>query len=214
MKKLHISVILTLAFVLAACSPAAPTTIPKAVNTPTEAPATNGNSISEITIEAADFSYNAPDTLSEGWVRVILTNSGQEPHHVQFLRLNEGVTVDQFEEALKQAEGPALAMTQERGGVGAIHPGGTAQAVINLPAGTYVILCFVPSPSDHVAHHAKGMTKSLVVQPASGNTASKPSADLVVHLKDFTFDMPDSLTAGQMTIEVMNEVPNLMNLTS
>ncbi len=110
-------------------------------------PANSGTAdLPEIKIDAADFSYVAPETVNAGWVRVILINSGQEPHHVQFLRLNDGVTVNQFEEALKQAEGPALALTKQVGGVGAIHPGGTAQAVLNLPAGEYIILCLIPRP--------------------------------------------------------------------
>lgn len=160
-----------------------------------------------ITIDAADYSYTAPEAISGGWVRVILTNSGAEPHHVQFLRLNDGVTVQQFEEALKQGEGPALAMTKQVGGVGAIHPGGAAQAVINLPAGEYVILCFVPSPSDHVAHLAKGMIKNLKVEAASDNPTSEPTASLTVNLKDFMFEMPESLPAGEIVVKVVNDGP-------
>jgi uncharacterized cupredoxin-like copper-binding protein len=160
----------------------------------------------EIKVDAADYSYIAPETVTAGWTRVILTNSGSEPHHVQFLRLNDGVTAEQFEEALKQGEGPALAMTKQIGGVGAIHPGGTASAVINLTAGNYIILCLIPSPSDGMAHHAKGMIKSLTVE-AGGGSASEPQADLSVRLKDFTFDMPDSLPAGKVTIQVTNDGP-------
>ena len=65
----------------------------------------------------------------------------------------------QFDETIKytQAEGTALAMTKQVGGVGAIHHGGTACAIVNLPTGEYVIVCLIPSPADHVAHHAKGM---------------------------------------------------------
>lgn len=165
------------------------------------------SALPEIAIDAADFSYTAPETMSAGWVRVNLTNSGQEPHHVQFLRLNDGVSVAQFEEALKQGEGPALGMTQQVGGVGAIAPGLSAQAVLNLPAGQYVILCFVPSPADGTAHHAKGMLKSLAVQPVSGAAASEPSADLTVRLKDYAFELPETLPAGKMTIQVVNEGP-------
>jgi uncharacterized cupredoxin-like copper-binding protein len=175
------------------------------------------NSIPEIMIDAADFSYTAPDSVSSGWVRVILTNSGQEPHHVQFLRLNDGVSMGQFEEALKQGEGPALALVSQVGGVGAVAPGVSAQAVINLPAGEYAILCFIPSAADHAPHFAKGMIKSLTVQEASIATASEPSADLIVRLKDFMFDMPASLAAGPMVIQVVNDGPephefNLMRL--
>jgi hypothetical protein len=41
---------------------------------------------------------------------VILTNTGAEPHHIQFLRLNDGVSFEQFQEALALGEGPALAL--------------------------------------------------------------------------------------------------------
>jgi hypothetical protein len=165
------------------------------------------DALPEITIDAADYSYTAPETVSAGWVRVSLTNSGQEPHHVQFLRLNDGVTVGQFEEALKQGEGPALALTKQVGGVGAIAPTMTAHAVLNLPAGNYVILCFIPSPTDGAPHHAKGMIKSLTVQPTSDAAAGEPSADLTVHLMDYTFDLPEALPAGQTTIKVVNDGP-------
>jgi hypothetical protein len=173
--------------------------------------------LSEISIDAADFSYTAPETIGEGWVRVRLTNSGQEPHHVQFLRLNDGVTLGQFEEALKQGEGPAMALVQQMGGVGAIAPTLSAQAVLNLPAGEYVILCLIPSPSDHVAHVAKGMIKSLTVQPADNASASELSADLTVHMQDFGYDLPDTLAAGPLTIQVINNGPeahefNIMRL--
>ncbi len=175
------------------------------------------NYIPEIAIDAADFSYSAPDAISEGWVSVKLTNSGQEPHHVQFLRLNDGVTLGQFEEALKQGEGPAMAMVQQMGGVGAIAPTLSAQAVLHLPAGEYVILCFIPSPGDHVPHHAKGMIKSLTIQPAKGTAMLEPKADLTVHMQDFAYDLPDTLPAGPLTIQVVNNGPeahefNIMRL--
>jgi uncharacterized cupredoxin-like copper-binding protein len=200
MKKILLSIVLVLSFGLAACTPAASTDAPAE-------PIANTGSMPEITIDAADFSYAAPETVSAGWVRVKLTNSGQEPHHVQFLRLNDEVTLEQFQEALQEGEGPALALVKQMGGVGAIAPTGTAQAVLNLTAGNYVILCFIPSPSDNLPHLAKGMVKALTVQEASGNTANEPTADLTVRLKDFAFDLPESVPAGQMTIKVVNDGP-------
>lgn len=201
---------MVLSLMLGACAPAStPTVEPAAQPKPTEAPAqpvAEEAALPEITIDAADYSYTAPETVTSGWVRVKLTNSGAEPHHVQFLRLNDGVTVKQFEEALSQAEGPALAMTKQVGGVGAIHPGGSAQAVINLPAGDYVILCLIPSPSDQTAHHVKGMIKTLTVSDGS-NQAGEPTASLTVNLKDFMFTMPESLPVGKTIIKVTNEGP-------
>ena len=89
--------------------------------------------------------------------------------------------------------------------MGAVHPGGTASAVINLPAGEYVILCLVPSPGDHVAHHMKGMIQSLTV--ADGVSAPEPRADLAVRLKDFVYDLPANLPTGPLTIQVVNDGP-------
>jgi uncharacterized cupredoxin-like copper-binding protein len=207
MKKIFVFISVALILiVLAACAPAAPTTIPKLTTAPS-ATATNENSIPEIKIDAADFSYTAPETISEGWVRVTLMNSGKEPHHVQFLRLNDEVTLEQFQEALKQGEGPALALVKEMGGVGAIAPNRTAQVVLNLPAGNYVLICFVPSPSDNMPHFAKGMVKSLTVQESTGAPAKEPTADLTVTMKDFLFDLPEKLPAGPRTIKVINNGP-------
>jgi len=218
MKTKILSMVLALMFVLAACSPANPTAAPATVLLkPTEVPTKAvDQALPEIKMDAADYSFTAPVNVNAGWVRVTFTNSGTEPHHVQFLRLNDGVTAAQFEEALSQDVGPALAMTSEVGGVGAVHPGGTASAVINLPAGEYVILCFIPSPSDGIAHHAKGMIKSLTVN-AGENNAAEPKADLSIRLKDFSFDMPASLAAGKLIVKVTNDGPeshefNIMKL--
>jgi uncharacterized cupredoxin-like copper-binding protein len=213
MKKILVSLI-SVALMLvafAACAPAAPTTIPKPTNIPTEI-AANTNSIPEVSIDAMDFSYTAPETIGAGWVRVKLSNSGKEPHHVQFLRLNDGVTLEQFQDALKQGEGPALALVKEMGGVGVVAPGASAKAVINLTEGEYVILCFVPSPNDHVPHLAKGMIKSLMIQPDSSTQAQEPTADLTVTMKDFLFDLPESLPAGSRTIKVVNNGPEAHEL--
>ena len=122
MKKILVSVILAVAFVLAACTPAAPTDAP-ATSAPTEVPSTataepaaDTTSIPEITIDAVDFSYTAPESIGAGWVRVKLTNSGKEPHHIEFLRLNDGVTFEQFQEAMKKGPGSEMTVSKLMGG--------------------------------------------------------------------------------------------------
>jgi len=223
MKKLLISLVLMIV-ILAACSPAVEKVAPAAQQEPTKAPAVTDiplaattEPVSEMTIDAADYAYTTVDSVSAGWVRVKLTNSGSEPHHVQFFRLNDGVTMEQFQEALKQGEGPALALVKHMGGVGALAPSGSAQAVLDLTAGNYVILCFISLPSDHIPHLAKGMIKTLTVMDSSRSALTEPTATLTVTMKDFTFDLPESLPVGQSVIKVINEGPephefNLMQL--
>ncbi len=204
MKKNIVSILFALAFVVAACSPAAPTPDP---TTPPTEPEANTNSIPEITIDAADFSYAAPETINGGWVRVKLTNSGKEPHHIEFLRLNDDVTFEGFQEAMKNGPGSEMTVSKLMGGVGAIAPNGSAQVVLNLPAGNYVLICFVPSPSDNVPHLAKGMIKTLTVQESTASAAKEPTADLTITMKDFLFDLPEVLPAGPRTIKVVNNGP-------
>ena len=195
------TILIVLILALSACSPFA---IASSSGNP---PTPLVEMIPQISIEAADFSFKAPASLPEGWVSVTLTNSGQEPHHVQFLRLKDGVSMEQFQEALKQGEGPALAISTLTGGVGAIAPGQTAQAILNLPAGNYVILCLIASPDDHLPHLAKGMISPIVVKAAQGVPAAEPSPNLTVRLKDFSFTIPEKLPAGPTTIKVINDGP-------
>lgn len=214
--------------VVSACSPTTPAAestpppleptevVPTAVVEPDQ-PIEETVDIPEITIDAADYSFTAPDPVREGWVRVRLTNSGTEPHHAQFMRLNDGVSLEQFQTALQEGAGPALALVQQMGGVGAIAPAGSAQVALQMPAGEYVILCFIESPSDHLPHLAKGMVQPFTVQAADGPSADAPTADLTIRLKDFSFDMPETLPAGYTTIQVVNDGPeahewNIMRL--
>jgi uncharacterized cupredoxin-like copper-binding protein len=209
MKKLLIPFVLLFAL-LAACGSAAETAAPTAQPQATQAPAATevpeNEPVSEISIDAADYSYEAVEAVSNGWVRVNLTNSGTEVHHVQFLRMNDGVTFEQFQEALQQGEGPALALVKHMGGIGAIAPTGSAQAVLDLPAGNYVILCFVAS-ADHAPHFAKGMIKTLEVMADSASPLAEPEGELTITLKDFAIDMPETIPAGESVIKVVNEGP-------
>lgn len=164
-------------------------------------------SMPDITINAADFSYTVPDSVSEGWVRVNLINSGAEPHHVQFLRLKGGATLEQFQEALTQGEGPALALVEQVGGVGAVHPVGAAQAVLNLKPGEYILICFIPSVSDGMPHFMKGMIETMTVENDVALELDEPTPTMTVRLKDYSFELPDTLPAGQSVIKVINDGP-------
>ena len=93
------------------------------------------------------------------------------------------------------------------GGVGAIAPTGSAQVVLNLTAGEYVIICFLPD-SDHVPHLAKGMIQTLTVEESMDATAKEPTPELTVSMKDYVFDFPETLPAGPRIIKVINNGPD------
>jgi uncharacterized cupredoxin-like copper-binding protein len=159
-----------------------------------------------IDIDATDFAYAAPDTLPSGLVTLRLANHGQEPHHGQLLRLNDGVSLEVFVDALNSGDLDAAApLVAAEGGPGALDPQRTTEVTLDLRPGTYVLVCFIPG-ADGVPHLAKGMLKPLHVTP-SATAAAPPQTDGTITLKDFSFDMPDSVVARRTVWKVTNQGP-------
>lgn len=180
------------------CQAAAPTPAP------TAAPAASRT----ISIDATDYAFNAPESLPAGLVTVQLSNHGEEVHHAQIIRLNDGVTFGDFAAALQQEGEGALRLTTLEGGPGAIDPHGASQVTLDLKPGTYALACFIAGP-DGVPHLAKGMLKPVQVTEAASSPAGQPNpaAQGTFTMRDFGFDMPDVLAAGTATYKVTNAGP-------
>jgi hypothetical protein len=188
---------------------ASPAASPQA--SPSASPSPSPSAARVVTIEATDFAFNAPDIIPGGLVTLQLRNSGREPHHAQLMRLNTGITVDQFTTALAQGPGPALQLSSLEGGPSVADPGDQSEVVVNLPEGQYVLVCFVESP-DGVPHLAKGMVRPLRVT-APPVAATPPTASQTVTLKDFSFESPATLPAGRSIVRVENAGPQPHEMT-
>jgi hypothetical protein len=132
-----------------------------------------------------------------------MTNHGQEPHHGQLLRLENGVTSEAFADALGREGEAALRLTTPVGGPAMIDAHRTDEVTLDLQPGTYVLACFVPSP-DGTPHVAKGMLKRLEVTAPDQSEATPPAARDTFSLRDFSFEMPGTMRAGQATYKVVN----------
>jgi LPXTG-motif cell wall-anchored protein len=175
--------------------------------------APRGADIPEITIQGHDFAFCGPDQVDAGKLAITLTNDGHEPHQANLGRLADGKTLDDFMAALKQGEGPALAMLEFVGGPNTIDPGARQRVVVSVTAGNYLLLCFVPSP-DGVPHIAKGMLKPLTVVAGTGQDApAAPTAAGEASLKDFLVTLPATIKAGKQTWNVVNQGPEPHELT-
>jgi uncharacterized cupredoxin-like copper-binding protein len=166
-----------------------------------------------VNVMAADYAFESPDKLETGYVTLSFTNTGKELHHLQLVRLNDGVTLEQLQAAMQQGEAAMMPLIDLVGGVGLVVPGGSATVTVNLEKpGTYLELCFVPD-ANGAPHLALGMVKPIEVI-ASSVAAEAPKADLVVDMHDFVFTIPGELNAGTQTWEVINhgEQPHEMML--
>lgn len=144
------------------------------------------------------------EDVTAGPAQLNLVNEGMEPHHVQLLKLNEGVTMDDVGAALATGNPGALfEIGSMAGGTGVVDPGSesTADALVDLEEGTYVMLCFIEGP-DGVPHLAKGMVEAFEVGPADGDVAELPEPDVTVNLVDFGFDADELPSSG--IVEVVN----------
>ncbi|MBI4329489.1 MAG: hypothetical protein HY685_06460 [Chloroflexi bacterium] len=171
--------------------------------------------IPEVVLTAADYSFTSPASIAGGLTRVRLTNSGAESHHAQFLRLNESVTVDQFTTTLQSAlqaiptEGEAalgriFAVVTFEGGPATTLAGQQGEAVVDLKAGQYVLVCFAPDATG-VPHLAKGMVQPLTVAAAPATRPPEPTVKATVDLNNFAFTGFPAMSTGKTTLKLMNK---------
>jgi hypothetical protein len=159
----------------------------------------------EVQMIATDFAFDVPEQIESGFTLVTMVNEGIEPHHVQLMLLNEGVTMDDVEEAFGTSEAAVFGLGVFAGGPTPAMPGGTSEVVLDLEPGMYLALCFIESP-DGLPHIAKGMVATFEVIEGE-NDATAPEAAGTVVMSDFIFELPEVIQAGPQFWEVVNEGP-------
>ena len=184
--------------------PATPAKAPAAAKAPYRAAA------GAFTITAWDYAFDAPDTAVAGMTEITLLNKGPELHHVQLVFLDQGKTLSDLFAAMQKSPAPP-SWAHEAGGPNASVPGTSAIAAVNLKAGRYAVLCFIPSP-DGKPHVMKGMAREIVVVPAKGTPAVTPAASnaaapMTITLSDYDFGLSAPLVAGKQRVRVVNTAP-------
>ena len=159
----------------------------------------------EVAFTASDFTFDGPTTIEAGMVTFVFENNGPQLHHLQLVRLPEGMTLEAFQAEMGKLQPgtPPPAWIIDAGGVNPPPPGQAARATLMVEAGEYAVLCMVDTP-DHVPHVLKGMIRPLTVTPSTTPPAAMPPADLMLTMVDYAFSFSAPLTGGPHTIHVMN----------
>jgi hypothetical protein len=113
----------------------------------------------EMTLVDYDFKLSAPLTAGRHVIRV--TNAAKQPHELVFVRLEPNKTPMDFARWGEHQVGPAPGTLH--GGIAGIMPGTVAYVPVDLPAGDYALLCFVPDMKDGKAHYVHGMSKRIKI---------------------------------------------------
>ena len=168
----------------------------------------------EVVITATEYAFAAPDQIGAGSTSFVLVNNGQEQHHAQIARLQDGKTLDDLTAALRSGnEGAIFALLEFVGGPASITPGArSARVTVDLRAGLHVLMCFITSP-DGTPHFAKGMLKPMQVTAATGQPAAPPTTNGTITLKDFAFVLPSGNQTGPQTWNVVNQGPQPHEMT-
>ena len=159
--------------------------------------------VTTMDITAKEYLFDAPNSVQAGYVKINLTAAGKEDHQAQFLRLQDGKSLQDFVGAAQSDPSglSALALTDGGAGLNVIKAGTSATGVSKLRAGNWVMVCFVPAP-DGIPHIAKGMLRPFTVtEPASSESA--PTATASASAKNFSFTLP-TFKSGSNTIEFKN----------
>jgi plastocyanin len=174
------------------------------------APAPKPSTHALVVVHATEYAFIAPTSIAAGTTTFRLVNDGKEPHQISILLLDRGKSLADFVDAMK-ANQPTPWATGV-GGPNAAEPGQTIDATVNLDAGNYVMLCWVPSPGTPVPHVAKGMIQALAVTApgdvrqaaAATQEISEPEPDVHLELAEYAFKFSKPLTPGKHIVQVMN----------
>jgi hypothetical protein len=156
-----------------------------------------------VSVKTSEYGFDVPTQFTGGLVTLELDNSrGQEAHEAGLVRLEQGKTIADLQQALRQDGGRPPSWLVSAGGPGPVPPGGKSTYTANLEPGTYAFICFVHSP-DGQSHLAKGMLASATV--IAGPTGTLPRADTTVVARDYEFTNVEGLRSGSQTVRVENQ---------
>lgn len=157
--------------------------------------AQDASDIPQVTIEATLDEYTMSGPIPEGVVTIIVQNNADEAIETTVMSLNEGVTHDDFTQALSQGPQEFLLLSSIKGSILA-EPGASAEAILDF------------SPGDHLLMNETNVSMTgitpFTVADGDGDGAAPPQGDVEVGLVDFAFNVPPEITAGPQLWHVQN----------
>ena len=161
-----------------------------------------------LVVMAVEYGFQTNGSVPAGLTTIQLKNFGRETHELGFIRLNEGVTVDQFRAAAAKDEDSAYQLGTLEGGPNRIGPQGTSEVILDLAPGQYALACFV-NTADGVTHASKGMVLPLQVTAATALATPLPTGSGTIILGGDGSDWPTTLPSGKSMYRVINKADAL-----
>lgn len=116
----------------------------------------------DVTMTLDDYTFHTSAPITSATKTIRIRNAAAQSHEVVIMKLDAGVTPEQFLQALEKPQGPPPGKIL--GGVTGIAKGRTIDLTANFTPGDYTLLCFVPDAKDGKPHIAHGMVKNFSVK--------------------------------------------------
>jgi plastocyanin len=117
----------------------------------------------DATIEATEYEF-AFEGLQAGANTVAFENAGEQPHHVAAVAMAEGATIDDVKKFFETEKGRPPIDDSKSFDTAVIDGGGTQVVELDIEAGKYAVLCFVPDREGGPPHAARGMISEVEVK--------------------------------------------------
>ena len=149
----------------------------------------------EVEIAVSDGSFEMPGELEAEPVVLTLQNEGEGLHRAFFVRLNDGVTKEEFEKTLAKSVDALFPLVTLAGNMPEVEAGESTEITMQFAEGNYVV----------IDPEVKGPPPFgfFTVTSATGPPVDEPSSDYTIETGDFYFEMTDAV-AGNATVEITN----------
>jgi hypothetical protein len=114
------------------------------------------------TIEATEYEFTSSG-LKAGANPIVFKNAGAEPHFIAGVKLKPGSTIEDARQFIKTEKGQPPFDESQTFNTAVIDAGDSQSVEVDLEAGKYALLCFVPDRAGGPPHALKGMISEAVV---------------------------------------------------
>ena len=115
------------------------------------------------TIEAREYSFTGSG-LEAGRGQVRFENVGEEPHHLVAAPIRPGKTIGDVRNFVKTEKGEPPIDEEKTFDTAILSGGSSALIDVDLQAGDYALLCFIPDRAGGPPHAVKGMVSAASVE--------------------------------------------------
>jgi hypothetical protein len=153
-------------------------------------------------VVATDNGLQFPERHAAGMTHVVFVNQGSTIHEAMFIKLPEGMTGDDYLEAVRLGSSfPEGAL--DYSGPGLTSPGETVEAWLHLDPGNYLLGCWF---QDHLTSLP---AQTFTVHEGESGGATPPKENATVRLLDFRIEIEGRLHRGTQTLKVETPGPSM-----